>query len=67
MGAFALSVRGDFSSKFDGRALSLALTWNGPQARSTGFATRVRGGTDRFGAYVAGVRDLTQVRRGPFR
>ncbi|MFI5278867.1 MAG: hypothetical protein ACHQU1_00120 [Gemmatimonadales bacterium] len=67
VGGLALSVRGDFSSKFDGRAVALALTWNGPNARSTAFASRVRGGTDHFGGYVAGVRDLAQVRRGSFR
>lgn len=67
VGAFALSVRGDFSSRFNGRAVALAVTWNGPDARATGFATRVRGGADHFGGYVAGVRDLTRTRRGSFR
>jgi hypothetical protein len=67
VGAITLALRGDFSSRLDGRAVALALTWNGPTARATGFATNVRGGTDHFGGYVAGVRDLTQIRRGPFR
>jgi hypothetical protein len=66
-GALSLAVRGDFSSRFDGRAVALALTLNAPQTRTTGFATRVRGGTDHFGGYLAAVRDLTRTRRGAFR
>lgn len=67
VGALALAVRGDFSSRFDGRAVAVALTLNAPRTRATGFATQVRGGTDLFGGYVASVRDLTQTRRGGFR
>jgi hypothetical protein len=67
VGAFALAVRGDFSSRFDGQSIALALTWNGPNSRATGFASRMSGGTGNYGGYVAGVRDLTQTRRGAFR
>ena len=66
-GALSLAVRGDFSSKFDGRAFALALTWNAPLSRATAFATRVKGGPDHFGSYLAAVRDLSRTARGPFR
>ena len=64
----SLSVRGDFAGNFDGRALAIALTWSGPEARATGFGSLVKGGTDRFGGWLAAVRDLSRSRRGgPFR
>jgi len=63
-GHLGVSLRGEFTGKFSARGAALAVTWNGPAARITGFGSSVRApDVDRAGLWGAAVSDPLRPRR----
>ena len=63
-GNLQLNVRAEFNNNLKNRGVSLALAWNGPNARVAAFSSSVRSpDVDRVGAWGAAVSDPGRPRR----